>query len=270
MLFDNLKGIEPGRIIEPQKASALEILLETAKEKVKEYEGKVSNTFQERHDNIYHPIYSELQSLPDFTEHDLQSFLLAQSGELPENQTVVRGIYSGVLLHLLTERYEAQEKSTAFTFDLSGQRFDYLFYFAKRAGEVTVKNTVGNDTCSLMGAYNGKVEKLVIENNKGDGAACWAGSDGGNVETILIHENKGNMAASLAGCDGGNVATILIHENEGNEAACWAGSYGGKVETLALYKAGSNASIGANANSILTGKKALALYEKLMRKLNDV
>ncbi len=289
-MFNDLKGIQGPRDIKEREESVLEKLLKIEERVVQEYVGKVAVLYKENHDNIYLPLYTSLSSaLPSYTEQDLQALIRAKANNgYNDKEAQVLGIYTGVLLHVLTERCEQEKKPTVFTFDLNENEFHYLFYFAKRAGEVTVRRVKGNRTCSLMGSYGGQVEKLVIEQNKGDGAAWSAGNEGGKIGTLLINQNKGNCAAWRAGSDGGKIGTLLINENTGSHAAQWAGSdrgkigtlliiqntgdyvawsagrFGGKIDTLALYQAGRNTGESAEANRIVTGEEALKLYERLM------
>ncbi len=266
-MFESLKGIQKGRNIQQRPESPLEKLLKIEQEVRQKYAGKVSDSWKQDYDNIYIPMYQSL-SLPDYTEQDLQSLLLAKANNnYPDKEAKVLGMYTGVLLHVLTERVEKEGKKAVFTFDLHGSQFNYLFYFAKRAGEVTVKNVKGNYACSFLASYDGTAEKVVLEGNEGKDAACWAGSTNGNVGTLVIQGNKGDAAAYRAGNDNGNVGTLVIHGNKGDWAAYSAGRNGGKVGTLALYNAGRYAGINAFAKRIITGEEALALYQRLEKEL---
>ncbi len=265
-MLKDLIGIQGPRDIQVRDKSVLEKLLEVEDRVVKEYVRRVSNYWKENHNNVYLPLHASLSSeLPPYTEQDLQALLLAKENNgYNGNEAQVLGIYTGVLLHVLTERCEQEEKSTTFTFDLNENEFHYLFYFAKRAGEVTVRRVKGNYTCSAMGSYGGQVEKLVIEQNTGNNAAGWAGGDKGTIGTLLINHNTGNYAAGGAGSFRGTIGTLLINQNTGNDAAGWAGSDGGTIGTLAFYEAGRNAGEDVKADRIVTGEEALELYERLM------
>lgn len=270
-MLENLKEINSGRKIQAQAESTLEKLLDVETEVNKQYAGKVGEGVWKRvHDCIYLPLYRSLSAtLPDYTEQDLQSLLLAKVNynynDIAAAQ--VLGIYTGVLLHVLTERIEKEGKKAVFSFDLCGNRLDFLFHFAKRAGEVTVRNVKGIHLCSYIASYGGKAEKLMIEHTEVDHVAFWAGSYKGQVGTLLIQDNKGYFAASDVGSHRGKVETLLIKNNKGLEAASGAGSNNGKVGTIALYKAGKNAGYEANADRIIEGREALALYRKLKKEL---
>ncbi len=243
-MFKDLIGIQAPRDIQVREESALETLLKIEDRVVQEYVEKVASSWQEKHDNIYLPLHASLSSaLPSYTEQDLQDLLLAKvNNDYNDKETIVLGIYTGVLLHVLTERGEQEEKPTVFTFDLNENEFHYLFYFAKRAGEVTVRKVKGDYTCSFIGSYGGQVEKLVIAQNTGDYAANGAGSYGGTIGTLLITQNNGDHAAQWAGSDGGKIGTLLITRNTGNDAAKWAGSDKGRIDTLLIDRnKGNNA-----------------------------
>ena len=292
-MFKDLIGIQGARDIKEREESVLERLLKIEERVVQEYVGKVTDSLEKNHEQIYLPLYTSLSSaLSSYTEQDLQDLLRAKANNgYNDKEAQVLSIYTGVLLHVVTERCEQEEKSTTFTFDLNENEFHYLFYFAKRAGEVTIRKVKGKKTCSFMGSYGGQVKKLVIEQNTGNYAAGWAGSFRGTIGTLLIKQNTGNYAAYGAGSSegtigallitqntgygavwgagryGGTIDTLLITQNKGNYTAQLAGSDGGTIGTLAFYKAGRSAGKGVEAKRLVKGRTALKLYERLMREM---
>ncbi|MBI2668660.1 hypothetical protein HYX14_02345 [Candidatus Woesearchaeota archaeon] len=235
-LFDDLKGIQKERDVQERKATTLEQLLQREKEAVTEFAGKFADkSWKEIKSGIYVPLYRSLREIEPFTAADLQSLVLAKANNnYDKNEAQALGLYTGVLLHLLTERAHKKRRTANIEIDLYENSFSYLFYYAERADTVRVKNVVGTDTCAFMGSYKGQVGTIVISENKGDWAAEWAGSYKGQVGTIVISKNKGDGAAEWAGRDGGQVGTIVISGNKGANAAHRAGSDNGQVGTIVI------------------------------------
>ncbi len=267
-MFDSLRGIRKERDVQERKPVALDYLLEREEKVRKEFPGMMKDISPGRiKKDVYTPLYRSCQNLEEFTASDLQTLVSAKANnDYDENESRALGLYTGVLLHLLTEREQQQGREAEVEIDLHGGSFSYLFYFAERADYVQVKNVVGVYTCAYMGSYDGRVQELYIIDCEGNCAAFGAGSHSGEVDTLVISGNKGNNAASCAGSYNGKVGTLVINGNKGVWAATWMGGNSGKVGTLALYNAGTNAGFEAEAERILTGDEALRLYEQIMQR----
>ncbi len=291
-MFDSLRGIKKERDVQERELVALDYLLEREEKVRKEWAGKISDkNVNDIKTDLYSPLYQSCQNLPSFTASDLQALISAKANNgYDENESRALGLYTSVLLHLLTEREQQQGRRAEVEIDLQGGSFSYLFYFAGMADIVQVKNVVGKCTCAYMGSFGGRVQELyltdcegnyaawtagrnhgkvgtlMISGNKGNWAAIWVGGNSGKVGTLVIDRSKGNHAARRAGSDHGHVGTLVISGNEGDLAASKAGSNNGKIGTLALYNAGMNAGFEAQAERILTGDEALQEYQRIMRR----
>src|SRR3990167_504206 len=96
-----------------------------------------------------------------------------------EIQQEVLGMYTGALLQLLTKRNKEQGKPAIFHFNGRGNRFDYLFYFAKFIDDIIIENFTGKYICSMIGSYDGNLNQIMCINIEGDSVCSGVGSYNG-------------------------------------------------------------------------------------------
>ncbi len=189
------------------------------------------------HSGIYLPLFQTLSQEwledVDYSWKDLSDYILESAKEKLESaESLVRGIYSGCLLHLLTERNKEKKEGTDFCFDGEGKRFDYLFSFAKEVDTLHLKNCRGDGIAGYLGSYGGHLNQLLLTSSKGNALANWVGSYGGHAGTVLAGNNQGDWTAGWAGSESGHVDAVLVVGNEGANAAIHAGSNKGHAGTI--------------------------------------
>lgn len=175
-ILSGLAGINSARNVHASHQTTLEKLLDIEHDVVKKYKparGEHFKVYQE----FYPQLKEELSAFP-FAEDDLRSLILATSNmecNLVESQ--MRGMYTGMLLQLLTERNKAQGKRTRFYVNGQGNRFDYLFLYAQFVDEVIVDNFVGNYIYHNI-ACEGWANRIVGMNLGGRSPLLWGGNHG--------------------------------------------------------------------------------------------
>ncbi len=189
------------------------------------------------HSAIYLPLFQTLRESwlesVDYSWKDLSDYILESAKEKPEGaESLARGLYSGCLLHILTERNREKKRETAFSFEGEGKNFDYLFSFAQEVDTLHIKNCRGDGIAGYLGSYEGHLDQLLLTGNKGNALANGAGSYGGHAGTVLAGNNQGDWTAGWAGSESGYVDAVLVVGNQGANAAIHAGSYQGHAGTV--------------------------------------
>ncbi|MBI4454121.1 hypothetical protein HY636_05755 [Candidatus Woesearchaeota archaeon] len=238
--FDALAGIEEARDVRGRPQTTLDRLLEVGEYFIKEYSGRgdiyFSNVNAMNKDKAYVQLYQELEGQKlkgvDFTEEDLRQYVLAKANSdySAEIQQKVLGMYTGALLQLLTERNKEQEKLTIFQFNGRGNRFDYLFYFAKFIDNIIIENFTGNGICGYIGSYNGNVNEIMCINIEGEGVCSNVGSYNGHVNSIILINGKGKFAASNIGSNKGHAEHAISINQDGDYTLADGGGHWGNLE----------------------------------------
>ena len=293
-MFKELKGIEKEREEKERDNSTVEYLLETCDEVIQEYKTKITEYYTEIHE-VYQAMHKKIEKkLPEYNQQDLTSLIFAKANkEYDKKESAALGLYTGILLHILTKRNSKKGKKTQFYINGRGNKFDYLFYFAKEVDELTIESFTGDNICDSIASYEGKANKITLNNNKGNDTAWNAGGNQGNIKTLIINNNKGNQTAQYAGSDQGNIKTLIINNNKGNNTAYHAGSFQGNINTLIInnnkgnqtaWNAGYTGNINkiiinnskgkniaecAEAKQIITGEEALQEYQEIIQLLNS-
>lgn len=246
-MLEELKGINKEREEKGREKSTVEYLLETCNEVIQEYKTKITNNYNKMQE-VYQAMYKKIEKkLPEYNEKDLTSLIFTKANnEHDKKESTALGLYTGILLHILTKRNQKKGKKTQFYINGKGNKFDYLFYFAKEVDELTIESFTGDNICECIASYEGKANKITLNNNKGNYTAWYAGSDQGNINTLIINNNKGNDAAIFAGYDEGNINKIIINNITGE-----------------------NIARGAKAKQIITEKEALQEYQEIIQLLNS-
>lgn len=187
--FDDLGEIDEPRTVQVREKTTLDKLLKIEQRLVTNYKPRRGEHFK-IYQKLYPQIREELNTFP-FTEDDLRSLILTKANSnycLAESQML--GLYTGMLLHLLTERNQEQGKRTSFYINGNGNRFDYLFLYAQFVDEVIVDNFVGQCICHNI-ASDGRANRIVGMNIEGQSPLLWCG-EGGVVSQIIGINIKGD------------------------------------------------------------------------------
>ncbi|MBT5022783.1 hypothetical protein HOK51_07825 [Candidatus Woesearchaeota archaeon] len=162
LALKKLQGIKP-KGIKSRSKTILETLLELCDQKVEEYVPIVENTKNyygrfvrsEAYDSLYPDFYSKISSELDcfsFNELDLKQFIISKGDfDNGDHENLVMGWFSAVLLELLTEKNSSKNKHTQIHLNGEGSNFDYLFYGARKFGDLFLENFSGRGICSCIG-----------------------------------------------------------------------------------------------------------------------
>lgn len=173
-MIEKLKGINKEREIKERESTSLEKLLEIGKKIVRKYAVKLPAHFQRFYDEFkldkldepYEDIYQELKCRElkgiDFSKTDLQNLVLSFVNNNSDNyEAIILGLYTGNLLHMLTQRNKEQGKRTNIYINGYGNRFDYLFFYAKVGNNLIVENFKGNWICAFVGHREKRVNRVI-------------------------------------------------------------------------------------------------------------
>ncbi|MBT5022784.1 hypothetical protein HOK51_07830 [Candidatus Woesearchaeota archaeon] len=98
----------------------------------------------------------------------LTNVIHASYQDLSGKEALIFGLYSGFLLTELTKRKHKNKKLSVFYFNGMGNRFDNLFYLAKRVDVLILDNLVGNDAGISLGCEGGKLGVVAGANLTGE------------------------------------------------------------------------------------------------------
>lgn len=214
-MFKQLKGIEKGRE-ETNRTSNLDCLLDACDNLLREHKRFSTNLEKTNNLNILLAKAYNRVKTTSFSEHDLNSLILAKANkdlERPEAQAA--GRYTGILLQALTERKEKEGKKARFYINGQGNKFDYLFYNAKNIGNLIVENFRGEYICAHLGGedVDGSINTVAGIGLEGHNAlsVCSAIKEG-----IMIGKNiQGRSVMEFAGA-GSKIGMVLAQDIEGD------------------------------------------------------
>jgi len=165
--------------------------------------------------NIYSRMHAEVNDLLkdfEFNETDLVNFVHARANG---KGTLREGMYTGILLELLTERNDGKLR---LHLDGDGQEFNNLFYHARNVDEVIVEKFKGDNICSRIGIDKGKAGLVMIMNCEGDSIAEEVASHNSEIEKLILLNNEGYGVGFGAGNEEGYIRSAIIVGNNSEEA----------------------------------------------------
>lgn len=176
-----------------------------------------TSTSQTDFEKVYLPLFDELNDkLKDvlYDEEDLASLVLAETNaDYDLDASLVQGIYTSCLLHLLTIRNYEKGRRTRLHINGQGNRFNHLFSYAHIVDELILENFCGDSICSYIGSYRGAVNRIVVKDIKGDCLLSSIGTVNGTIEQIiginLDGENK-CFYLSVGGANGDLINQIIL------------------------------------------------------------
>lgn len=174
---------------------------------------------------LYNRLRQELAEV-DFNVDDLVNFILARidrenngslwqiiSHQRNESPQFALGVYTGCLLHILTERNRSIGKPTNVYIDGKGAPFPFLFAFAKEFDEIVVENFKGDYICSFVGSFEGHGGTVVVTNCEGNNLLDEAGMNKGVINNIILLNNTCSSAGNGTAKYGGEVKNIVLVNN---------------------------------------------------------
>ena len=112
-MFEELKGIQAARKVKPAIKGNLEKLVELSSQVEGEFENRTYFICENRPE-----LYERVKKADiEYDEQDIQSLVVALSSQETQNP-IVRGVYTGALVSLLTEKNNKEGRKTILKFDL--------------------------------------------------------------------------------------------------------------------------------------------------------
>ncbi len=166
------------------------------------------NEQSEKHSEAYESLYSltvRKTKEIDFSSELLQEYLKMRDNEKEDSEAIIRGMYSAALLEIICK---ANSGKSIFI-DGKDKKFNYLFYRAKNASNLTIKNFKGNAIFASVGG-NGQIECITLHNINGNYTFLDSGRNG-KMKHIVLSNITGDYTFAYAGGDKGVIEhTILI------------------------------------------------------------
>lgn len=182
------------------------------------------------YDTISHFVSERIDSV--YSESDITSLVLGSEADLSKQEKTVLGLYTGILVDLLTQRNNAENKRTVIHVDGHGMEFPCLFSGARYFDEIYVKNFTGDEICSNLGSDGGEGNNVLIMNVNGYKTGGNIASYGGSVRTIVIMDSKSERFCENVA--GNGKADMIIAKNT-EEAHNFRFAYAGACGSLGMY-----------------------------------
>ncbi len=222
-----LDGMLPGAEVKGREKTALQYLVEVGNLVVNEYKHETGNPLDPHdfgnQDALYNKIYKrleeELLNGVDFKQKDMEDYILIKANRDFDDESIILGLYTGCLLHLLTVRN--REKGERTVVHLNGEidgkpnTFDYLFLYAKQVDELVVENFEGIYVCGEVASCGGKAD-LVALISCGDFGVGAGIAYNGEVDRLVVADCSGDLNSLKTGAYGKIGSAILIG-NFGND-----------------------------------------------------
>ncbi|MBT5022028.1 hypothetical protein HON01_04330, partial [Candidatus Woesearchaeota archaeon] len=169
-------------------------------------------------DVIYDSCLDQVRSVintPNFDQKHIIDFIHATSNnDFDKVSNELNGLFSGVLLQVLTEHYHKENAKASFCFDGDNIKFDCLFYRCRCVDELLIENFQGDFVGNKIGSSGGKVNILVGKNIKGYQSLAGAGRKG-NAGLVFGEDLTGGIC--LNGCGFiGNVDIVVGYKIRGD------------------------------------------------------
>src|SRR3989338_4371559 len=242
-LLGDLGNIDEARNVQARDTTTLDKLTAAASKLVPEFVGKrtstklqVFNTSELVRDH-YDELYKKLkeQELNDvyFTEEDLRTFILSNvNNNLDINTSQCLGLFTGCLLHFLTERNAHAGEITRFYINGNGNRFDYLFLGAKYIHDLFVENFYGDNICKAIANNGGQAGLVCGLNLKGEGSLRGIGSYDDIVRQVLGITLKGDYVFNGCGQARGVIDQLICVGATGNASFSNLAGYQGHIKQI--------------------------------------
>lgn len=226
--FGDLADIAPPREEVKRDSTALERLLEIGDRVVEQMRGTKMRAL-----HGYPKIYElTATDLPVFDADDLRSYIVTKGNREPDDRSMALGFYTGVLLSRWTKRMEQEGKPAVFVMDGNGIRFDWLFGYARRMGEVALTNIEGESLLFRAASYKGHADSITVTNSRGGSIGKEIAYEAGNVRRLRFENIRGNATGQEAG-KWGNIGMVVFNQVHGDGTAHFAG-FKGTLGTMVI------------------------------------
>ncbi len=216
------------------------ILLKSPLEQVLEGEDYILKTYNsmkvmQDDDSKVHEIYVSILSYvkekikeDSITPKVIEEYLSARENNKKDNEAILRGMYSSVLLEIAC----AQTEKNIF-FRGNGKTWNFLFYHIHHARNITIADFIGESIFEWGGSFGGSIENSTAKNIFGERLYKNVGSWSGSAKHILAEHIKGGGIFVYAGEEKGTAEDIQVIDAEGTSILAYAGRAGNLKNVVA-------------------------------------
>ncbi len=234
--FGELADIQPAREKVAHTDTLLEELAGIGDGVIERYSTNIEPDEVYRHHDTYTAMETELAgSELKWRVSDLQELVTAYGNkdDSPE-EAITRGMYTGVLASVLTQRNNKNGARTPIHLNGGGNMFPYLLYFAHTLDEVAIENFNGNYIARYAADYGGTAKSITLTNITGDWVGVGIARNKGLVGTVTLANITGKEAGETIAGDKGRVETVTLANITGYNAGAQIAGNDGRVGTVTL------------------------------------
>ena len=209
-MFEELKGIQGVRNVKPVIKGNLEKLVELGSQLERDFENRTYFIFEKRPE-----LYERVKKADiEYDEQDIQSLVVALSSQETQNP-IVRGVYTGALVSLLTEKNNKEGRRTIVKLDIAGSEFPYLCARAKYADVLMIKNVKGDSIGRDISCNHGRAGIVILQDIIGDYAGWCMAMNQGQAGIIILQDINGDNAGDGISADHGQAGIIILQDITG-------------------------------------------------------
>ena len=214
-----------------RETSSLDRILEIEKKMIERYKNNYS--FR-RHSGEHILAYTDIKKtvlteIKDIliTPELLQEYIVARENVPQTKEEIIRGMYSAVLLEKI-----CQKNKKEITLDAHNKTWNFLFYYAHKVKNISLKNCVGDWILGYAGSQKGSIENIFLEHIIGNTTMKRIGSYGGKADNITLCSSKGEYNLSFAGSTLGSAKNITVYDVQGNCLLLESGTEFGSIQNV--------------------------------------
>lgn len=214
-LLPALENIEPSRDVHVRLISTLEKLTELENDIVGKHTPlNGSNPTHSDYDIIHWNTLKRIEGI-DFDSDDIAQFIFSVSYKDDDVfSSQLLGMFTGALVHILTERNQRHGKRTKLYFNGNGITFNYLFFHAEVIDELVVENFNGDYICANV-AYASKLPSYPTQDNTRNTSTI---IDDNYLEgKISIQDNTRNTRVCCININGYGTLTMAGRNSDVNQ-----------------------------------------------------
>lgn len=230
--FKQFAGIDDAKDVQARQETTLEKLVNAASKLIPEFveKSQVRTSYGRLYDfdvlleHNYDEMYTILKEIElkdvSFTEDDLRQFIFSNANndgagmDIRASQWL--GIFTGCLLQLLTERNKEKGKETVFYVNGNGNRFDYLFFGARKIHELFVESFCGDFICNHIASHGGEADLVCGLSLKGNYSLSSIGESKGVVKQVIGISLEGDYVFTDCSNHDGHVHQMIMLDIKGD------------------------------------------------------